>query len=112
MPQLTDLLPDEYNLVENINKAIESITASASGGSVTALNQLQDCYDQAVVVRILSSFYKLLSLTRLTGQRQHLVPPVLHLERRSGDARVEHAWRHQPVRASSIPSAAATSAQA
>jgi len=48
MPQLSDLLPDEQTLIGSIKNSILSIVASASGGSVTALEQLENCYTEAI----------------------------------------------------------------
>lgn len=48
MPMLTNLLPNESTLLDNINAAISSVIASLSGNSVTAIEMMQSCYGLAI----------------------------------------------------------------
>lgn len=48
MPMLTNLLPNESTLLDNINAAISSVVASLSGNSVTAIEMMQSCYGLAI----------------------------------------------------------------
>jgi hypothetical protein len=48
MPMMTDLLPDEKTLLNNINSAMSSVIASLSGNSVSAIEMMQSCYSLAI----------------------------------------------------------------
>lgn len=48
MPMLTNLLPGESTLLDNINSAMSSVIASLSGNSVTAIEMMQSCYSLAI----------------------------------------------------------------
>lgn len=48
-PLLATLLPaSEYQLIQQIQDSIASVIATSSGSSVTALEQVQDCYTSAI----------------------------------------------------------------